>query len=100
MQSTRFEQRTFKELARRFSPKFATLLIRSSDWQALASDDAWYVVRLVGKSGGDLPPLSELAPRLTLDWQRANRGSLSERALQRIRKDYVFVDGDATGPRG
>jgi hypothetical protein len=92
------EGQTFKQIARRFTPKFATELIRRQDWQALKAPDGWHVVRLVRRTGGVLPPRRELEPRLISDFRRANRGQASERALERLSREYLFVD--APSPAG
>lgn len=97
---TRLEKQSFKQIAQRFTPKFATELIRSRDWRALSSPQGWCVARLTARHGGELPEMGKLRPTLVRDWQRANKGKLSDRALEVVAKDYVFVDDGAPSPAG
>ena len=94
------DKQSFKEIARRFTPKFASQLIRTQKWQALSTPEGWFVARMTGRHGGTLPSLAEIRPSLVRDWRRANQGKLSDYAIEQVARDYVFVEDGVASPGG
>jgi hypothetical protein len=79
-----------------FGPVFAARLAQAEPghFYLVRSSEGLHAVRLLKKSEGRMPALSEVRPRVVAAWKLERRAAAEREALRALVAEYRFVDSD------
>ena len=88
------QHRGLENLKRSFGESFAAGVEQAvvGSFIVLESRDGWHAVRVVSRAGGEPPSVQALRPRLTRDFQLAERRRQTEARVREIAQSYRVVE--------